>query len=56
MYGEEGVVYDQLSVERAVNGQCSLTNSFSPEERLEGLYFEIAHRHGSNKRTITKSV
>ena len=42
MYGEQGVVGDQLSVERAVNGHCSLANGFTPEERLEGLHFEIA--------------
>ena len=42
MYGEQGVVGDQLSVERAVNGHCSLANGFTLEERLEGLHFEIA--------------
>ena len=49
VYGEQGVVGDQLSVERAVDGQCSLANGFSPEERLEGLHFEIADWHGGNK-------
>ena len=48
MYGEQGVVGDQLSVERAVNGHCSLANGFTPEERLEGLYFRIADWHGGN--------
>ena len=45
-YGEQGVVGDQLSVERAVNEHCSLANGFTPEERLEGLHFEIADWHG----------
>ena len=42
VYGRQGVVGDQLSVERGVNGHCSLANGFTPEERLEGLHFEIA--------------
>ena len=42
VYGEQGVVGDQLSVERAANGHCSLSNGFTPKERLEGLHFEIA--------------
>lgn len=49
MCGEQGVVADQLSVERALNGHCSLANGFTPEERLEGLHFEIADWHGGNK-------
>lgn len=49
VYGQQGVVGDQLSVERAVNGHCSLANGFIPEERLEGLHFEIADWNGGNK-------
>ena len=41
-YGEQGIVGDQLSVERAVNGHMSLANGFTPEERVEGLHFEVA--------------
>lgn len=48
-YGEQGVVGDQLSVERAVNGHMSLANGFTPEERTEGLHFEIADWHAGNK-------
>ncbi|CAH3154050.1 unnamed protein product, partial [Porites evermanni] len=51
VYGQQGVVGDQLSVERGVNGHCSLANGFTPEERLEGLHFEIADWHGGNKFT-----
>lgn len=49
LYGDQGVVGDQLSVERAVNGHMSLSNGFSPEERTEGLHFEIADWHSGNK-------
>jgi hypothetical protein len=48
-YGEQGVVGDQLSVERAVNGHMSLANGFTSEERLEGLHFEVADWHAGNK-------
>ena len=48
-YGEQGVVGDQLSVERGVNGRMSVSNSFTPEERVEGLHFEIADWHAGNK-------
>lgn len=49
VYGEQRVVGDQLSVERAVNGYCSLANGFTPEERPAGLHFEIADWHAGNK-------
>ena len=42
MFGDQGIVGDQLSIERAINGQMSLRNGFTTEERLEGLNFEIA--------------
>ena len=48
-YGEQGIVGDQLSVERAVNGDMSLANGFTPEERVEGLHFEVADWHAENK-------
>lgn len=47
-YGEQGIVGDQLSVERAVNGHISLANEFTPEDRLEGLHFEVADWHAGN--------
>lgn len=43
---DENRMYGELSVERAVNGHCSLANGFTPEERL---HFEIADWHGGNK-------
>ena len=48
-YGEQGIVGDQLSIERAVNGHISLANGFTPEDRLEGLHFEVADWHAGNK-------
>lgn len=47
--GEQGVVGDQLSVERGVNGHMSLENGFTPDERADGLHFEIADFHAGNK-------
>ena len=34
VYASQGVVGDQLSVERGVNGHISLANGFTPEQRL----------------------
>ena len=48
-YSSQRIVGDQLTVERAVNGHMSLQNGFTPEERLEGLHFEIADWHAGNK-------
>ncbi|EDO40598.1 predicted protein [Nematostella vectensis] len=42
IYADLGVIGDQLSVERAVNIHASLSNGFTPDERLDGLHFEIA--------------
>ena len=47
--GAQGVVGDQLSVERAINGHMSLSNGFTPDERTDGLHFEIADCHAGNK-------
>ena len=49
VYGDQGVVGDQLSVERGVNGHNSLANGFTPEQRAEGLHFEAADWHAGNK-------
>lgn len=43
------MVGDQLSVERGVNGHMLLANGFTPEQRCDGLHFEIADWHGGNK-------
>lgn len=49
VYSSQGLVADQLSVERGVNALFELSNGFTPEERLEGLHLEIADWHSGNK-------
>ena len=49
VYSSQGLVADQLSVERGVNALFELANGFTPEERLEGLHLEIADWHAGNK-------
>ena len=49
VYGSQGVVGDQLSIERAINCHISLANGFTAEERLDGLHFEVADWHAGNK-------
>ena len=49
VYSSQGVVADQLSVERGVNALFELSNGFTPEEQLEGLHLEIADWHAGNK-------
>lgn len=39
---EQGLVRDQLTIERAVNAVKSMANGYTPEERLEGFHFGIA--------------
>ena len=49
VYGAKGIVGDQLSVERGVNCLLHCQSGMDPEERLEGLHFEIADFHGGMK-------
>ena len=49
VYSSQGLVADQLSVERGVNALFELANGFTPEEKLEGLHLEIADWHAGNK-------
>ena len=49
MYAAQGIVGDQLTVERGVNGLLEVSNGFTAEERHEGLHFEIADFHGGMK-------
>ena len=39
------IVGDQLTVERGVNVIEAVQNSFTPEEKLEGIHMEIADWH-----------
>ena len=43
------IVGDQLTVEHGVNSHNTLTNGFTPKDRLGRLHFEIADWHGVNK-------
>lgn len=49
VYSSQGLVADQLSVERGVNALFELSNGFTPEERLEGLHLEIGDWHAGNR-------
>ena len=42
VYSGQGVVADQLSVERGVNCLLQVANGLTLEERMEGLHFEVA--------------
>ncbi|XP_028410550.1 uncharacterized protein LOC114533248 [Dendronephthya gigantea] len=48
-YGEQGIVGDQLTVERFVNAHCSLANGFTEKEQCNGLHPEIADWHSGNR-------
>ena len=45
VYSGQGVAGDQLSVERGVNYLLQIANGLTPEERKEGLHFEISDFH-----------
>lgn len=40
---------DQFTVERAVNVVASLSNGYTPEDRLEGMNFQIGDWHAAVK-------
>ena len=48
-YATQGIVGDQLTVERGVNGLFEVANGFTADERHEGLHFEVADFHGGIK-------
>lgn len=48
-YHSAGIVGDQLTIERVVNGILSVSNGFSSDERFEGLHAEIADWHTDMK-------
>lgn len=43
------VVGDQLTVERGVEAQFSVSNAYTSGRRLEGIYFQLADWHHENK-------
>lgn len=40
---------DQLTIERAVNVMASVSNGYTPEDRLEGINMQIADWHAGVK-------
>ena len=48
-YKEQGVVGDQLSVERGTNALFQMANGFTPQERFDKMHFEIADFHSEMK-------
>ena len=46
---EQGIVGDQLTVERGINGLMEVSNGFTPAERNEGIHFGVADFHGGMK-------
>ena len=40
---------DQLTIERAVNVVASVANGYTPEDRLEGMNFQIGDWHAGVK-------
>ena len=49
VFGEQGFVADQLSIERGVNCLLHVSNGFTAEERLDGIHMEVADFHGQMK-------
>jgi hypothetical protein len=48
-FSSQGVVGDQLSVERGVNSLLQVANGLSAADRKDGLHFEIADFHTQMK-------
>ncbi len=48
-FGSQGVVGDQLTVERGVSCLLQLSNGFTLKEKLDGLHLEVADFHGGIK-------
>ena len=44
-YTQVGHVGDQLAIERGLNSLLSVSNGFTSEERLDGIYLEVADWH-----------
>ena len=49
IFKHQGVIGDQLTVERAVNAIAGVENAYTPAERLEGLHIGIADWHTDMK-------
>lgn len=52
----QGLVGDQLSVERGMNQLLQVANGLTPEERKEGIHLEIADFHAQMKFLQVKQM
>jgi hypothetical protein len=48
-FAEQGIVGDQLTIERAVNAVRSMANGYTPLECLDGFHIGIADWHSGVK-------
>ena len=48
-FAEQGIVGDQLTIERAVNAAKSMANGYTPLECLDGFHIGIADWHSGVK-------
>ncbi len=48
-YEKQGLIGDQLTVERCVNAKASMSNGYDAKERLDGFNFGIADWHTGMK-------
>ncbi len=48
-FAEQGIVGDQLTIERAVNAVRSMANGYTPLDCLDGFHFGIADWHSGVK-------
>ena len=48
VYTSQGLLANQLSVERGINPLFQLANGFPPEQRLEGFHLHITDKHAGN--------
>ena len=44
-FSTQGIVGDQLSVERGVNSLMQIANGLTPDDRKDGIHFEVADFH-----------
>ena len=49
IFGKQGFVGDQLTVERGISTLLQMEHGFTAEERLDGLHMEIADFHAGMK-------
>ena len=55
-FGAQGVVGDQLSVERGINPLMQIANGIIPGDRKAGIHFEIADLHSQMEFLQVKTL